>query len=68
MIIFSTWSDRELRILLTKLYDLPLSYATIDHFEAILHNCSKGKNVDVVPTPPHERYIDSGLVGKQRLY
>lgn len=67
MIIFSTWSDRELRTLLSKLYDLPLSYATIDHFEAIIHNCSKGKNVNDVPTPPYERYIDSGLVSKPRI-
>ncbi|XP_074026778.1 N-acetylglucosamine-1-phosphate transferase subunits alpha and beta isoform X1 [Leptinotarsa decemlineata] len=57
----STWSDREIRTLLTKLYELPLSYASIDHFEELLRNCSQNGINPEVPTPPFERYIDSKL-------
>lgn len=56
-----TWSDREIRTLLTKLYNLPLSYATVDHFEELLLNCSKLQVVSEVPTPEYERYVDSKL-------
>ncbi|KAJ8967018.1 hypothetical protein NQ314_003135 [Rhamnusium bicolor] len=59
--ISSTWSDREIRTLLTKLYELPLSYAVVDHFEALLLNCSDKGNFPVVATPPFERYVDSKL-------
>lgn len=62
IVVFSTWSDRELRTLLSKLYELPLSYAMVDHFEAILLNCSESINDVEVLTPPYERYIDSRLV------
>ncbi|KAJ8956361.1 hypothetical protein NQ318_015099 [Aromia moschata] len=57
----STWSDREIRTLLTKLYELPLSYAVVDHFEAMLLNCSENWDLPVVSTPSYERYIDSKL-------
>ncbi|KAJ8916550.1 hypothetical protein NQ315_000192 [Exocentrus adspersus] len=57
----STWSDREIRTLLTKLYELPLSYATVDHFEALLLNCTDDGEGFAAPTPPYERYIDSKL-------
>ncbi|KAK5638265.1 hypothetical protein RI129_012560 [Pyrocoelia pectoralis] len=56
-----TWSDREIRTLLTKLYDLPLSYTTVDHFEELLLNCSKQKDSGEVSTPEYERYVDSKL-------
>ncbi|CAH1971467.1 unnamed protein product [Acanthoscelides obtectus] len=56
-----TWSDREIRTLLTKLYELPLSYSIVDHFEAILLNCSENKVFSDVSTPEYERYIDSKL-------
>ncbi|VEN43957.1 unnamed protein product [Callosobruchus maculatus] len=56
-----TWSDREIRTLLTKLYELPLSYSIVDHFEAILLNCSEKKTFPDVSTPEYERYIDSKL-------
>lgn len=60
---FSTWSDREIRTLLTQLYELPLSYATVDHFESLLLNCTENGNFPEVETPPYERYVDSKLVG-----
>ncbi|KAJ8980378.1 hypothetical protein NQ317_009372 [Molorchus minor] len=56
-----TWSDREIRTLLTNLYELPLSYAIVDHFEALLLNCSVTGELPEVSTPPYERYIDSKL-------
>ncbi|KAF5294321.1 hypothetical protein FQR65_LT10774 [Abscondita terminalis] len=56
-----TWSDREIRTLLTKLYDLPLTYATVDHFEELLLNCSKHWGTPEVSTPEYERYVDSKL-------
>nr|CAI5838871.1 unnamed protein product [Callosobruchus analis] len=56
-----TWSDREIRTLLTKLYELPLSYSIVDHFETILLNCSEKKEFPDVSTPEYERYIDSKL-------
>lgn len=57
-----TWSDREIRTLLSKLYELPLSYMVVDHFEFLLINCSKDGIFPDAPTPEHERYIDSKLV------
>ncbi|XP_031330046.1 N-acetylglucosamine-1-phosphotransferase subunits alpha/beta [Photinus pyralis] len=56
-----TWSDREIRTLLTKLYDLPLSYGTVDHFEELLLNCSRQLETVEMPTPEFERYVDSKL-------
>lgn len=59
----STWSDREIRTVLTKLYELPLSYTIVDHFESLLANCSKNGYEEQSPvTPEYERYIDSKLV------
>ncbi|XP_018567426.1 N-acetylglucosamine-1-phosphotransferase subunits alpha/beta [Anoplophora glabripennis] len=57
----STWSDREIRTLLTQLYELPLSYATVDHFESSLLNCTENGNFPEGVTPPYERYVDSKL-------
>lgn len=58
-----TWSDREIRTLLTKLYELPLSYQIIEHFENILLNCTeKFTSKKEISTPEFERYIDSHLV------
>jgi len=63
---FRTWSDREIRTLLTRLYDLPLSYARVIKFENDIMNCSKGLPEELsrinVPTPSYERYQDSKLV------
>ncbi|CAH1107574.1 unnamed protein product [Psylliodes chrysocephalus] len=57
----NTWSDREIRTLLTQLYELPLSYGTVDNFESKLLECSKYGSYQNVPVPPYERYIDSKL-------
>ncbi|CAG9768062.1 unnamed protein product [Ceutorhynchus assimilis] len=56
-----TWSDREIRNILTKIYELPLSYETVDHFEGILLNCSESGQYSKVEPPPFERYVDSKL-------
>ncbi|XP_023723247.1 N-acetylglucosamine-1-phosphotransferase subunits alpha/beta isoform X3 [Cryptotermes secundus] len=60
-----TWSDREIRTLLTRSYDLPLNYARVVKFENDIVNCSKELSEELsnvnVPTPPYERYQDSNL-------
>lgn len=56
-----TWSDREIRTLLTRVYQLPLSYAIVEHFESMLLNCSETKKFTQVQTPKYERYLDSRL-------
>lgn len=62
VLVYSTWSDREIRTLLTKLYELPLSYAIVDYFESLLINCTQNLEIQGVPTPLYERYVDSRLV------
>ncbi len=59
----STWSDREIRRLLTRLYNLPLSLPSIRNFEEKLINCSQNLDVPPLdsPPPPYERYYDSKL-------
>jgi hypothetical protein len=63
---FRTWSDREIRTLLTRAYDLPLSFARVLKFENDIMNCSKGLPEELlrinIPTPSYERYQDSKLV------
>jgi hypothetical protein len=63
---FRTWSDREIRTLLTRSYDLPLNYARVVKFENDIINCSKELSEELssinIPTPPYERYQDSKLV------
>lgn len=56
-----TWSDREIRNILTKIYELPLTYEIVDHFEGVLINCSELQKYPEVTPPPYERYIDSRL-------
>ncbi|KAK2588199.1 hypothetical protein KPH14_004236 [Odynerus spinipes] len=57
-----TWSDREIRTLLSRLYPLPLDYNLVVEFENAIINCSKYLNlVEVVKAPPGERYLDSML-------
>lgn len=60
----NTWSDREIRTLLTQLYQLPLSYQIVEHFESLLTNCSTSVDHPQISTPEFERYIDSRLVKK----
>ncbi|CAG9857509.1 unnamed protein product [Phyllotreta striolata] len=63
-----TWSDREIRTLLTQLYDLPLSYSIVDNFENALLNCPNADSDDI-PVPLYERYADSKLpvISKRRI-
>ncbi|XP_017774454.1 PREDICTED: N-acetylglucosamine-1-phosphotransferase subunits alpha/beta [Nicrophorus vespilloides] len=56
-----TWSDREIRTIMTKIYDLPLSYGTVEHFEWILSNCTNGDEEQNIPVPVDDRYSDSKL-------
>ncbi|KAF8795915.1 N-acetylglucosamine-1-phosphotransferase like protein [Argiope bruennichi] len=58
-----TWSDREIRTVLTRLYDLPLEFSTVAGFEQIIINCSQSATDPLMqPSAPHgERYYDSKL-------
>ncbi|KAL7290119.1 hypothetical protein TKK_0015840 [Trichogramma kaykai] len=59
-----TWSDREIRTLLSRMYPLPLDYSVVVDFEQKIINCSDllqlNDNSNITP-PPNERYIDSSL-------
>ncbi|XP_076754530.1 N-acetylglucosamine-1-phosphate transferase subunits alpha and beta [Xylocopa sonorina] len=57
-----TWSDREIRTLLSRLYPLPLDYTLVIEFENAITNCSNHIKVTEVLNPPlGERYLDSSL-------
>ncbi|XP_033190663.1 N-acetylglucosamine-1-phosphate transferase subunits alpha and beta [Bombus vancouverensis nearcticus] len=57
-----TWSDREIRTLLSRLYPLPLDYSLVVEFENAITNCSNHiKVTKVLNPPPGERYLDSSL-------
>ncbi|GBN29536.1 N-acetylglucosamine-1-phosphotransferase subunits alpha/beta [Araneus ventricosus] len=58
-----TWSDREIRTVLTRLYDLPLEFSTVAGFEQLVINCSQSTTAPLVQSSvPHgERYYDSKL-------
>ncbi|PSN30517.1 hypothetical protein C0J52_26582, partial [Blattella germanica] len=57
-----TWSDREIRTLLTRCFELPLNYARVVKFESDITNCSKDLPEEInISTPPYERYQDSKL-------
>ncbi|XP_054272957.1 N-acetylglucosamine-1-phosphotransferase subunits alpha/beta [Macrosteles quadrilineatus] len=57
-----TWSDREIRTVLTRLYDLPLQRSSVLNFETSLLYCAKDYPPDPqLSIPPFERYIDSKL-------
>lgn len=59
----STWSDREIRTLLSRLYPLPLDYNLVMEFENDIINCSHRVNLpEIVDVLPGERYLDSTLV------
>lgn len=63
IVLFRTWSDREIRTLLSRLYPLPLDYNLVMEFESEITNCSRRANLPViVDVPPGERYLDSTLV------
>ncbi|KAK8733624.1 hypothetical protein OTU49_006396 [Cherax quadricarinatus] len=56
-----TLSDREIRTLLTHLYDLPLHYNNLQVVHHIIKNCSATHHAKPVTTPVYERYADSDL-------
>ncbi|XP_014209728.1 N-acetylglucosamine-1-phosphotransferase subunits alpha/beta [Copidosoma floridanum] len=60
-----TWSDREIRTLLTRMYPLPLDYSLVVDFENAIINCSRHIDLRSVstqqPPPSGERYLDSTL-------
>ncbi|XP_018406670.1 PREDICTED: N-acetylglucosamine-1-phosphotransferase subunits alpha/beta [Cyphomyrmex costatus] len=57
-----TWSDREIRTLLSRLYPLPLDYNLIMEFESEIINCSHRINLPkLIEIPAEERYLDSTL-------
>lgn len=60
-----TWSDREIRTLLSRMYPLPLDYGNVVDFENAIINCSRSIDLRDTPTSPPpagERYLDSTLV------
>ncbi|GIY39560.1 hypothetical protein CDAR_539301 [Caerostris darwini] len=58
-----TWSDREIRTVLARLYDIPLDFSSVAGFEQLIVNCSQSATSPLVqPSVPHgERYYDSKL-------
>ncbi|XP_011495372.1 PREDICTED: N-acetylglucosamine-1-phosphotransferase subunits alpha/beta [Ceratosolen solmsi marchali] len=59
-----TWSDREIRTLLARMYPLPLDYNLVINFESAITNCSRLidlQDMSTVSPPPGERYLDSTL-------
>uniref|UniRef100_A0A182MYP2 LNR domain-containing protein n=1 Tax=Anopheles dirus TaxID=7168 RepID=A0A182MYP2_9DIPT len=67
-----TWSDREIRTLLAKVYHLPLDWSAVRYFEEVVTNCSLQQNNflplehqqeqrQVYPTLVYERYEDSTI-------
>ncbi|XP_033222982.1 N-acetylglucosamine-1-phosphotransferase subunits alpha/beta [Belonocnema kinseyi] len=57
-----TWSDREIRTLLSRMHPLPLDYSLVMDFENSITNCSRKVQIQETPSPPSgERYLDSTL-------
>ena len=58
-----TWSDREIRTLLTRIYDLPLTLGSVKSLETLIIDCAANLTSFKAPTstPPFERYFDSKL-------
>ncbi|KAH0550458.1 N-acetylglucosamine-1-phosphotransferase subunits alpha/beta [Cotesia glomerata] len=59
-----TWSDREIRTLLSRINPLPLDYSLVIDFENAITNCSrriKLTNSKNIEPPSGERYLDSIL-------
>lgn len=57
-----TWSDREIRTLLSRLYPLPLDYGLVVDFENAIINCSQRIELSTtIEAPSGERYLDSTL-------
>ncbi|KAH8292600.1 hypothetical protein KR018_010176 [Drosophila ironensis] len=62
-----TWSDREVRTFLTRIYPPPLDWSAMRYFEEVIQNCTRSLGLDTkVETVEHstlvyERYEDSNL-------
>ncbi|XP_061401264.1 N-acetylglucosamine-1-phosphotransferase subunits alpha/beta [Musca vetustissima] len=63
-----TWSDREIRTLLAKMFPLPLDWSAVRFFEEVIQNCSQSNgygsaalNKNQHTTVLYERYEDSHL-------
>jgi len=69
----ATWSDREVRTFLTRIYPPPLDWSAMRYFEEVIQNCTRnlGMNIkaDTVEhsTLVYERYEDSNLVGIDQI-
>ena len=61
--ISGTWSDREIRTLLTRIHSLPLYLESINAFEDKILRCAEDLSGSLanVETPLYERYYDSKL-------
>jgi len=65
----ATWSDREVRTFLTRIYPPPLDWSAMRYFEEVIQNCTRNLGMstkaDTVEhsTLVYERYEDSNLVG-----
>ncbi|EDW89476.1 N-acetylglucosamine-1-phosphotransferase subunits alpha/beta [Drosophila yakuba] len=63
----ATWSDREVRTFLTRIYQPPLDWSAMRYFEEVIQNCTRNLGmhlkVDTVEhsTLVYERYEDSNL-------
>ncbi|KAH8321672.1 hypothetical protein KR074_011473 [Drosophila pseudoananassae] len=62
-----TWSDREVRTFLTRIYPPPLDWSAMRYFEEVIQNCTRNLGLDIkIETVEHstlvyERYEDSNL-------
>lgn len=61
-----TWSDREVRTFLSRIYPLPLDWSAVRYFEDVVSNCSQKlglwhKQNQHFSTLVYERYEDSSL-------
>ncbi|XP_055919955.1 N-acetylglucosamine-1-phosphotransferase subunits alpha/beta [Eupeodes corollae] len=61
-----TWSDREVRTFLARIYPLPLDWSAVRYFEEVVSNCSQKlgeepKKREPFSTLVYERYEDSSL-------
>ncbi|XP_055838227.1 N-acetylglucosamine-1-phosphotransferase subunits alpha/beta [Episyrphus balteatus] len=61
-----TWSDREVRTFLSRIYPLPLDWSAVRYFEEVVSNCSQKLGMGHIEhqefsTLVYERYEDSSL-------
>ncbi|EDW02200.1 N-acetylglucosamine-1-phosphotransferase subunits alpha/beta [Drosophila grimshawi] len=71
-----TWSDREVRTCLTRIYPPPLDWSAMRYFEEVVQNCTRDLDHDesvnkiVHSTLVYERYEDSNLptISRELVY